>query len=1349
MPTNQTISQSIASLSEIDISPLGLSFPGFIDNFFTVPNKLQVELGQDFVTVNYDHGVNTEKLETLLQGFATELGLDFLSTVDIPNILIDQVSLNLKKGENTTDYKLTLSNLDTSDAIDVLADLANTTLPDSLKKTLSSLTKVDLTLSNDSLSVGFPGAITLDATDLSGVGGSFPLVSEISNQVMAEVFPNGIVISEATFGISQGDSGAQLSLGGLINGEALSLNFANDDMSLNYDVSNNDSFNPFKSTGLEALSSFDLDEISLSKKTGFGLEGSVNFKESTDEFSKFMANSLKVSELDFDVNLTPSGVDVNAGLDFNKLTLLEVDEFSMALKEVNFGLEIKGTPLLSLDGSLSLQGYDPFQDDEPELILTGGMKADTEGSLTALFKLEATGTTWTPFGIEGYEVKELGIELGFNPYSLIDNVGFVGTFAMPYGAYGGVLDVETALMVDVTDPNKLAMTLTLEESIGLMDLWTGPVAGMATKALSETVPGVKELLGFVDDLFEPLAIEVVSYDSDKDGDLDPLVHFVPLEGMTAVGKSLDAGLGLNGEISAGGLKGTISMNADPDFTAFEGGLSVSEFNFADIIKISGAEDSELNLDIDISTNQQLISGDGRLEILGTEVAKVDFEVSPGEVSIKDFDLNFFNVLALDVDDFSVNLKDSKASGQATLNIFDRQVAGFKLDASADNLTLEGMLDIGIVSTDLKINIGQSLSSSSVVATYNIFGETHTANLDLRYLDNLAGQIETELLNITRDIGQAAEVLVTEAEQAFEQAFEYIADFASPSVAVFEQDILSVYQDIGQGWETFVNWTSDAWDSITDFVQGWTTQGDDLRTFSDHNNFVDGKGGVDVLYGKGGNDKLLGGNGDDWLLGGDGNDYLDGGNGIDTLFGEDGDDLLKGSHGDDVLYGNDGNDRLEGGHGIDRLRGHEGNDRLEGGHGNDLLWGHEGNDYLLGGYGEDQLEGGDGNDLLDGGHGHDVDHLYGQGGDDYLIAHDHSDHFDGGSGRDTVDFSSSSFGLNIKRNADNFSGIEAIIGTHQNDRIEAVDANNNFINGQDGNDKLTGSSKNDTLLGGNGKDELFGQAGNDTLFGGNGKDKLYGGSGNDRLDGGHGHDVDYLYGEGGDDYLIAHNHSDHFYGGSGRDTVDFSSSSFGLNIKHNAKNFSGIERIIGTKRGDHIKAVDDNNNFIDGNDGNDRLVGSSRNDTLFGGNGNDILFGGTGNDYLSGGEGNDILIGTNRVNLGNGERDILIANKNNGHDQDTFILGEVGTVFYKEQASSDYALIRDFDIHNFSNDVADIIQLGGNQSNYSLSSITINGMASTAISYSSNTNSPADLIGIVEGINVSSFDLNNANHFKFV
>jgi Ca2+-binding RTX toxin-like protein len=120
---------------------------------------------------------------------------------------------------------------------------------------------------------------------------------------------------------------------------------------------------------------------------------------------------------------------------------------------------------------------------------------------------------------------------------------------------------------------------------------------------------------------------------------------------------------------------------------------------------------------------------------------------------------------------------------------------------------------------------------------------------------------------------------------------------------------------------------------------------------------------------------------------------------------------------------------------------------------------------------------------------------------------------------------------------------------------------NFMQGNGGNDTLTGGLLNDTIEGNAGFDQLYGGDGNDSMSGGEDGDFISSESGDDMVDGGAGFDV--------------------IYGGANNDTLS-------------------------------------------GGSEDDELYGQGENDIISGNAGSDSLDGGTGVDSLNGGEGYDFL-----------------------------------------------------------------------------------------------------------------------------
>ncbi len=229
-----------------------------------------------------------------------------------------------------------------------------------------------------------------------------------------------------------------------------------------------------------------------------------------------------------------------------------------------------------------------------------------------------------------------------------------------------------------------------------------------------------------------------------------------------------------------------------------------------------------------------------------------------------------------------------------------------------------------------------------------------------------------------------------------------------------------------------------------------------------------------------------------------------------------------------------------------------------------------------------------------------------------------------------------------------------------------------INGELGEDVLTGGSGNDQLNGGDDDDTLDGGTGNDMLFGNAGLDTLIGGLGGDILNGGVGADT-ITAGAGNDTVQVAGNEAefDSIDGGADTDQIlnigagdvvvdqfnaatqlieEWDNAGFDIlgNANANALNFAGLtfSNVAAVRGGD-------NDDTITGTDAGDNLFGDTGNDTLFGGLGADTIDGGddddslngdADNDTLNGGTGNDTLngnAGTDNVNGGDGDDTIQV------------------------------------------------------------------------------------------------------------
>jgi Ca2+-binding RTX toxin-like protein len=304
--------------------------------------------------------------------------------------------------------------------------------------------------------------------------------------------------------------------------------------------------------------------------------------------------------------------------------------------------------------------------------------------------------------------------------------------------------------------------------------------------------------------------------------------------------------------------------------------------------------------------------------------------------------------------------------------------------------------------------------------------------------------------------------------------------------------------------------------------------------------------------------------------------------------------------------------------------------LDGSPGNDTITGSEGSETLYSGFsGNDVLHGGNGGDALlalgTGG-----DRLYGEEGNDQLATSTPCEGhvFRGGEGQDVAGFARSTNPVNAT--IGNPLGDPATVGSSWYGAAFTRDPESGNSTCPEGGKSWVGAD-NEILEGTNGDDVLFGNQNDNTFWGRSGDDRIEGANGNDILEGSAG--ADRLSGEGGDDVIKGQDGDDVAFGGNGRDTITGG---------------DGVDRLHGEAGEDEIEGQR-NNDALWGEEGNDRLFGGSEADQLYGEAGNDLLEGGDGVDELFGQEDNDRLrardgIRDEAVNCGAGEDEAAEADE---------------------------------------------------------------------------------------------------------
>ncbi len=269
-----------------------------------------------------------------------------------------------------------------------------------------------------------------------------------------------------------------------------------------------------------------------------------------------------------------------------------------------------------------------------------------------------------------------------------------------------------------------------------------------------------------------------------------------------------------------------------------------------------------------------------------------------------------------------------------------------------------------------------------------------------------------------------------------------------------------------------------------------------------------------------------------------------------VFLEAGDDLLDASplNIDVFALGGDGDDTIDTGDGDDTALGGAGHDAIDAGDGDDIVRVQSGNDEIDGGLGVDMIRGGRGsNEVADNVSGTvtvDGDSVSSDSGDDIRHA-------------------SAGLLLRGSENADIFNAAMATVSIE----IEGNDGDD-VITGSPDDDLLFGGDGNDIIVGGDGDDLIDGGDGDDDIMGDDGDDAIRGGLGNDRLNGNQGHDTmlggdgnDSLFGGGQADLLLGEDGLDHVRGQAGDDTVTGAGNgSVRVNTGDNVKGGAGTNVI---------------------------------------------------------------------------------------------------------------------------------------------------------------------------------------------
>ncbi|BAY22819.1 Na-Ca exchanger/integrin-beta4 [Calothrix sp. NIES-2100] len=698
--------------------------PQFVKDCFINQSNIELQLGNKFLNLKF---LGKIEIQEMLNAYLLNLGLS-RNKPKLQTFKVWNPSINIQVVANRQQsYQVIIPQLNSRYIISLLSDLPGITLPETLKLQLESLDNVGLVLSNSGIYLNFANDLQLNLDDIFSIHSPVPFIEQAFDSIIAGIFGNSqLIISAPTFGIIKSIKGFDFSFTGLLNSQNIEVIFGKEN-TLKYQLNRAIDFSDLTNSipiikDLKLIKPeiiitntgypFDhpkLGQINLSR--GFNFIGDVNFNNLDTNFSNFINSKLETSYLRVLISFDPGGQVSLTGHIPQNMQLFSVEQFNATFNNLLLGLNIGSDlePNFGLTGNLILQGYDPTQKDEPTLFLSGNLSLEPE-SLTAFFYQKSEKSWSNPYGLVGTEFRNVGFQLGgtyLPPY--FDNFGFIGDLRWEK------IDLKVAFLIDTNDPEKLALVLNTNQVVNLVDLWRGPVSAFILNQANFHPDLVNKALGFLENFVD---LNIESIDRDKDGELNPLIKYVPFP-TTIAGNPIAEGLEINGKITAWERDATLSLQGDKTFSNIEGLLKVSEIDLG-LVKIGGTDDDTLDLALKVTPTEQYFMGDGYVEILDNEIVNVEFKITPTNAIFKNFDLNLANLLSIDVDALSIDLKSGSGSGSGKILVLGNTLAGITFDVTKNSVALKNTKFnlAGFLTVDIPI-LMVNLTNQSAEGTANI------------------------------------------------------------------------------------------------------------------------------------------------------------------------------------------------------------------------------------------------------------------------------------------------------------------------------------------------------------------------------------------------------------------------------------------------------------------------------------------------------------------------------------------------------------------------------------------------------------------------------------------------------
>jgi hypothetical protein len=722
-----TYAFSVPRLARADAGNLfsGLNAPNFVNSVLSEISNLGLTFGKDKLELTYNGNFD---LRTPVNQLSSVLGLG--TPISSP-LTVSNPKIRIEGTGNQRTFELAVSRLPFNQSIDLMEDIFGRELPDEVKDSLRSignnLNNLEFVLSQKpqnqqnassqySITLRYEDALnfTVDIDDIGNPPAFIEKAIKAANKAFFGSEELTLKLANPELSVA---TGPELGFGAELNGKEFDIVYdKNGEFQLSYELPDLIDFSSF-AQGVPVLDLFKLSDpeliISSAAKRiedprlstitlveGFNFIGTIDFKSGDDLISKFINEQLGIESLGVQAGLGSGGASLAAVVPLNA-TLLplpgmpSVGDLKAILKNLKLVLDAKSETQVDFgfEGNLELSGYDPFQNNEPTLFLSGDLKLSPlpVTTLTAGFALQTNSSPWVnPFGIPDSEIRNLAFEVGGTyTFPFINNIGFLGD------ARFGNYDLEAAFSFDRSNFRNIALFLRLKEgkSLTLVDLLAGPVGSFALKQVGDEIPVIDTTLNLLDTILD---VTVSGLDLNNDGKNEPTVQFVPFDTDIA-GIPLEKGFAVNAQVDAYGVKGKLALNADTNLSEITGSLALSRINLGGlgVVIIEGANnDPELNLDIRVGTSTSpLISGDASVQLFGLEVAEAKFSVGLDDVDIKaKFALPG---LQLDTDFTASNITKLNLtfSGSANASVFGNPIVGATVSGDRSRFVATGNLNL--------------------------------------------------------------------------------------------------------------------------------------------------------------------------------------------------------------------------------------------------------------------------------------------------------------------------------------------------------------------------------------------------------------------------------------------------------------------------------------------------------------------------------------------------------------------------------------------------------------------------------------------------------------------------------